>query len=393
MPEGKRRLTMTSLLPLRAASAWPTCCRRPRRRGRLTRLRALMWAALVVPGMALAGMGGARASVVEDAQASHAVVFAYVRVGDDARPELSVTLDQFEEHLQELKAGNYNVARLDDVVVALRDGVPLPDRTVVLTFDLAHRASMQLAVPRLEAAGFPYAVFVPPALVDAGGEQVMSWDELRDLKARGAVIGLQTISVNDLAHTSLDRMQADLDDAIRRYHEEFGSDPQLFAYPFGEYSLALRDLVRSRGLTAAFGRQSSVAYTGDDLFALPRFPLSGNFAGIDRFRLAAEALPLPVSDVTPRDPVLVAENPPNFGFTLPDALSGVEQLACFASGQGRTELNWLGDTRVEIRLNEPFPPGQARINCTMPTDDGRWRWFGRQFFIAGPTDVGMLMAP
>ena len=48
----------------------------------------------------------------------------------------------------------------------------------------------------------------------------------------------------------------------------------------------------------------------------------------------------------------------------------------------RTRIERLGD-RVEVRLSAPFPPGRARINCTMPGPDDRWRWYGVQFFIPG----------
>jgi hypothetical protein len=31
-----------------------------------------------------------------------------------------------------------------------------------------------------------------------------------------------------------------------------------------------------------------------------------------------------------------------------------------------------------------FSPGRARVNCTMPGPDGRWRWLGVPFFVPGP---------
>ena len=115
------------------------------------------------------------------------------------------------------------------------------------------------------------------------------------------------------------------------------------------------------------------------MFGLPRFTLNETYGGIDRFRLAANALPLPVTDVLPSDPVLQV-NPPAFGFTVRPGLTSLAQLACFASGQGRTKLQRLGN-RIEVRVTEPFPPGRSRINCTMPGPDQRWRWFGMQFFV------------
>jgi hypothetical protein len=32
-------------------------------------------------------------------------------------------------------------------------------------------------------------------------------------------------------------------------------------------------------------------------------------------------------------------------------------------------------------MTKPIPPGRGRINCTIPTLDGRWRWFGWQFTV------------
>jgi hypothetical protein len=44
-------------------------------------------------------------------------------------------------------------------------------------------------------------------------------------------------------------------------------------------------------------------------------------------------------------------------------------------------LERLGDVRFEVRLDGPFPPGRARINCTVPGPDQRWRWLGVQFYV------------
>jgi hypothetical protein len=37
--------------------------------------------------------------------------------------------------------------------------------------------------------------------------------------------------------------------------------------------------------------------------------------------------------------------------------------------------------RAEVRFPGPLPSGRARVNCTMPGPDGRWRWFGKQFLV------------
>ncbi|MEQ8805163.1 MAG: chitin deacetylase, partial [Rhodospirillales bacterium] len=132
-----------------------------------------------------------------------------------------------------------------------------------------------------------------------------------------------------------------------------------------------------------FGQHSGVAHPSLGYFYLPRFAMNETFGGIGRFRLAINALAMPVTDLTPADQLVTgANNPPAMGFTLvPPAPQGIDRLTCFASHEGRARLERLGEVRVEVRVNQPFPAGRGRINCTVPGPDGRWYWLGRQFFI------------
>ncbi len=310
-----------------------------------------------------------------------AVIFSYLRIGDDARPDLSVTVEQFNEHLAELRDPRYTILPLSRIAAALRSGQPLPDHTVGLSIDGSHRSILTHAVDPLLAANLPFTLFVSPAEVDLGLESSLTWDEVRGLRSRGVTLGLQTVYRADLAQTPLTTLEADLNLAVNRFRAELGDTPTLFAYPHGGYSLAMKELVRSRGFVGAFGRHSSVAHAGVDWLELPRFPLNGAFASLERFRLAAEALPLPVREETPRDSLLVGANPPAIGFTLAEGLGQLDWLSCFVAEQGRTHLEFPSPSRVEVRLSAPLSSGVARINCTLPTGDGRYRWLGRLFVV------------
>ena len=43
-------------------------------------------------------------------------------------------------------------------------------------------------------------------------------------------------------------------------------------------------------------------------------------------------------------------------------------------------INLVHD-RVEGRLDTPLPPGRSRVNCTLPGPQGRWYWYGTQFYV------------
>lgn len=323
------------------------------------------------------------AGLPEDAHA--AVVLVYNRIGEDEYPASNIRLEQFAAHIDELKSGGYTVLPLPAVVAALRAEKTLPDRTVAITFDGGYRSALKNAVPLLREYGLPYTVFVAPDHADQNVPQYMNWDDLRALSRDGlASIGLHPASYTRLDSLPEEERARQVNKARARFREKLGQDAALFAYPFGGYSLPLRDYIESQGFAAAFGQQSGAAWGGSDPFALPRFPMTEAYGDEDRFRMIASALPLPVADVEPADPRLATTSPP-IGFTLGFAPEGgaAEKLSCFVSGQGAPRLQAAGSARVELRLEKPLSQERARINCTMPgpapaqaDDDQRWRWFG-----------------
>jgi peptidoglycan/xylan/chitin deacetylase (PgdA/CDA1 family) len=315
-----------------------------------------------------------------------AVVLAYPRLGP-GRAAATVTLEQFEAHLKELKSGAYTVMALGEIVQALREGKPLPDRTVALTFDSGLRSIYRDAWPRLKAAGLPFTVFVPTDRIAAGNVDYMGWDEVRALFAAGVGIGSQGAGDLRLATTPVERAESDIQRSIEKLRAELGAQwarrPLLFAYPYGEWNRAVALVLERGGFAAAFGQHSGVAHPSLGMFALPRFTLSQSYGDPERFRIAVNALPLPLRELVPGDPI-VKDNPPSLGFTVDPAVGKLDQLSCFASEQGRAVVEILGEVRAEVRMPGAFSPGRARVNCTMPGPDGRWRWLGIPFFVPAP---------
>ena len=339
-------------------------------------------------GLALfAGAGHAQNTALPDRAGydrSSAVIFAYQRIGEDLYPANNLGTDQFRLHIQELSNGDYNIAALPDVIAALQSGAELPDKTVVLTFNGAYQSALKNAIPLLLDRNIPFTVFFSPDQAEGKNPEYMNWSELKKLRRYNQVtVGLHPSSYSHLAGSPVAEIRRQINNALTRYRQELKADPQFFAYPFGEYTKAFRDIVSESGFKAAFGQQSGVAYNGSDLFALPRFSMTENYGDEERFRMAALALPLPVTDIAPDDPHITDNNPPRIGFTLDDSLAAkMPQLSCFISGQGKPDMEVIGKNRVELRVTEPFQGVRVRLNCTMPGpaakagDEQRWRWFG-----------------
>jgi peptidoglycan/xylan/chitin deacetylase (PgdA/CDA1 family) len=252
---------------------------------------------------------------------------------------------------------------------------------------------MQKAVPLLKDRDIPFGIFIAPGRIDMSMPQYMSWKELRALHQHElATIG---VSLNRYRHgvtLPSQKRKAGLNRAIARYREEFGHRPDYFAYPYGEYDNIFQETVRKYGFRAAFGQQSGVAHTQSDFYGLPRFTMTDNYGDVRRFRQTARALPLPIRDVIPASPV-VEENPPKIGFSLSSELNiPAKDLKCYASNGAPVTKKIIAETRVELRIKEPFAARRGRVNCIVPengqdrdTGKQRWRWHGMMFVI--PDDL------
>ncbi len=321
------------------------------------------------------------ASMAPSQAADSAVVLIYHRFGEDVHPSTNVRLDQFDQQIALLRDGGYTVMPLGEIVRTIRSGAALPDKTVAISIDDAYLSVYEEAWPRLKAAGFPFTLFVATSPVDRGVGGYMTWDQIRELRDAGVTIGSQTATHPHMAAQDRASNLREISASNRRFVEELGAQPDLFAYPYGEASTEVMGLVAEAGFTAAFGQHSGAMDRHSPQFYLPRFPVNETYGDADRFRRVANTLSIPIDGITPQNPLVDEINPPAFGFSVVEEIPRLAELACYHSQAGQVAVQRLGALRFEIRFTDPFPPGRSRLNCTVPAKDGRWRWFGTQFYV------------
>lgn len=330
-----------------------------------SRLRAALVAALVF---------AAAPAIAADS----AVIVLYHRFGEGAYPTTNIRLEQFEAHLKELKSGGYTVLPLTEIVAAFAEGRALPDRTVAITIDDAVASVYTRAWPRLKQAGLPFTLFISTEAHDQHFKDYMTWEQLRELKAAGVTIGNHSVTHGHMVDTTPERNALEIEASNARFKAELGETPTLFAYPYGEYANAPRTLVEKAGFKAAFGQHSGVAYRGADRFTLPRFALNEHWGEIGRFRTIANALPLPATVIEPGDTRVTKPNPPPFALAVSPDVGPLGKFSCY--GPAGTETRVDEERHATVKFAQPFALGRNRVNCTMPGPDGRWRWWGIQFY-------------
>jgi peptidoglycan/xylan/chitin deacetylase (PgdA/CDA1 family) len=316
--------------------------------------------------------------------AEHATVIMYHRFGESTLPSTNTTLEQFEAHLEELASGRYNVASLADITEAIIEGQPLPDYTVAITVDDAFISVYKEAFPRIQSYGFPLTLFVATNAIDRNGSGYASWDQIREMQAAGVEIGSQSHTHPHMHQIDLAKARIEIETSNDRFIEELGVKPKLFAYPYGEYTSEIRDLIKEMGFDAAFGQHSGVMHKTVHPYEFPRFTFNENYGDLDRLKQAIRAVAIPAEDISPENMVL-ENNPPLYGFTVTEEIGPLNLMACYASNIGKADITVLV-RRIEARWSEKLTGPRGRINCTMPylvngEKTGRWRWLGRQVIV------------
>jgi peptidoglycan/xylan/chitin deacetylase (PgdA/CDA1 family) len=187
--------------------------------------------------------------------------------------------------MQYLHRHHYSVIPLAQLVRSLRGHDALPKKAVVVTFDDGSSCIYGQAMPILAKHGFPATVFMISGLVDGSNEwlrgagfperRMLSVAELRTLSAEGIEVGSHTVTHPWLSRIALERARAEVRDSKAQLEDLLGRQIEHFAYPYGDYSEAVREGVEEAGYSAACSTRWGKRHTEADLYDLRRVEITG----------------------------------------------------------------------------------------------------------------------
>ena len=212
----------------------------------------------------------------------------------------------------------------------------------------------------------------------------MSWSQIKEIDNENfAIIGHHSHSHGYLIEESNEYFIKDIEIANQIFNERLGYIPNLFSYPFGEYSEFMRKYI-SKNFDYAFGQHSGVIDKNKEKFQLPRFPINEKYGELKRFTSIIKTYPLEYKKLLPLEKKLNnSNNPPIFSVEFFDDQKNIENINCYSNEGDKWENSNLSfnNNTLNIKFREAFLPRRGRINCSL-NDNGKWRWFGTQFIIA-----------
>lgn len=316
--------------------------------------------------------------------ASAAVMLIYHHVAEDTPRVSSVTAAEFRGHLQYLRDNHFQVIGLDVLIDQLKSGKPIADNAVVITFDDSYENNFTTAHPILQEFGYPYTIFISPGDIDKGTGPVMNWQQIKQMSEDGVLVANHAMWHEHMARPEpgeseadwLKRMRQSILDAERRIKEETGQNHQWLAYPYGEFSAKLEQLVQELGFIG-IGQQSGAIGPLTKLTRIPRYPAAGQYADLNDLAQKLRTLAFPITDYLAADQVISA-NPPTLRLQLDITDFRKQQLRCFA-GAEVLEPVWLNDNTFEVKASKALNRGRSRYNCTAPSlsKKGYFYWYSQ----------------
>ena len=311
-----------------------------------------------------------------------AVISVYHHVSTSTPASTSLSPEAFRAHLRFLAENDFTVLPVTEIIGELNRGGELPNKLVAITFDDGYESIYSTAFPLLQEFGFPFTVFISTGPIDRQQKGYMTWEQLALLRDAGVIIGNHGTEHKSMLEQSLDQARADIRNAQSRITTELGPQPHLFAYPYGEYSNASKQLIAELGYIG-FAQSSGATGPTTDQTALPRFPLAGIYAGLEGAALKYSTLAFDAEMRAP-DSAETSLSAPSATIRFGAGAYSRARIACFDEGDPMT-IAWKstaeGSDEATITTTQRERGRRWNYVCTAPhRDQNRYFWFSQPWF-------------
>ena len=307
----------------------------------------------------------------------------YHRFNENKYPSTNIQIDVFKEQLKIIEREKIKFIHPNNFEKSLSENKG--QRKILFTVDDGLSSFYQNAWPILKKKKIPFILFVNTR--EVGSYNYMNWEQILELyKDENVEIGNHSHSHEYLVEENPETIKKDIVKSINIFEDKLGQNSKFFSYPFGEYSLEFKKIIKDLGFKYAFGQHSGVIDETKDLWELPRFPINEKYGEIKRFSTLMKTLPLKFKKISPEDRYLLqSKNPPTVNIEFYENIKNLKQLNCFSNEGNKwrnSKILFKEENLLEIKIAEKFIGERGRINCSLRERDGFWRWLGIQYVIS-----------
>ncbi len=306
----------------------------------------------------------------------------YHRFNENKYPSTNIQMDVFKEQLEIIEKEGIKFIHPKNFKKSLTE--KKNQRKILLTVDDGLSSFYENAWPILRDKQIPFILFVNTR--EVGAFNYMSWEQILELyKSENVEIGNHSHSHEYLVEEDPSVIKKDIMKSIEIFQDKLGKNSKFFSYPFGEYSLEFKKIIKDLGFEYAFGQHSGVIDETKDLWELPRFPINEKYGETKRFNTLMKTLPLKYKRISPEDMYLIqSKNPPIVEIEFYDNIKNLKNINCFSNEGNKwrnSKIFFKSENILEVKISEKFIGERGRINCSLKENAGFWRWLGIQYVI------------
>lgn len=206
---------------------------------------------------------------------------------DIYRQDLSVSPQRFAEHLRYLDEAGYTTITLDDLLFALTQDRPLPQKSVILTFDDGYVDNFTYAYPLLKQHRMVGIFFILTEFASQGRAEYLNWAQIEEMAEGGMRFGSHSRDHPDLRNRSIDYLVWQALGGKEAIEEHLGYHPRWIAYPSGGYDEQVIAVYKSAGYWGGVTTRQGATHTSEGPFDLRRVRVRGSHTAQDLAALLA----------------------------------------------------------------------------------------------------------
>ena len=302
----------------------------------------------------------------------------YHRFNENKYPSTNIKMNIFDEQMNIIRNLGYDFYDPKNFLKEFDN--PKNNKKILITIDDGFKSFYTEAWPYLKKNKIPFILFVSTEPVGRVG--YMTWDEIKEInESEIGYIGHHSHTHEYLIDMKESEFIKDIETATKIFKEKLGYKPPIFSYPFGEYSLFMKNYI-AKNFEIAFGQHSGIIDRNKDKFELPRFPINEKYGELKRFKSLINYSPLEYKSLKPAEKMINNNNPPKLIVEFFNEQKNIKNINCYSNDGGKwkkSNLKFKLNTMI-IEFEETFMPRRGRVNCSL-NDNGKWRWFGTQFTI------------
>jgi peptidoglycan/xylan/chitin deacetylase (PgdA/CDA1 family) len=201
-------------------------------------------------------------------------VLMYHSIGQAKFNPYVVSPTKFQEDMEYLKDNNYNTLSIDDFYRFIVDDEPIPQKSVLITFDDGYQDNYTQAYPILKKLGFKATIFVITGYLNKGN-MYLTTDELLAMEKNGIDIESHTVKHDKLGKETYSEQLNTLKESKSFLENLFNKKIEFLSYPFDSYNINTLKADKDAGYKMAFTTDGKWTSKGNGLLTLNRVFISG----------------------------------------------------------------------------------------------------------------------